>query len=71
MYAEGTNNNLDSVRNGPVEELTHLCLTCDLTVANIKDNEFSYLGGLTMQIVYRARIVGTNTYSAPGLVAYS
>ena len=71
MYAGGSNNNLDSVRNGPAEELAHLCPTYDLTVANIKDNEFSYHGGLTMQTVYRPRIVGTDTYSDAGLVAYS
>ena len=47
----------------------HLCPTCGLTVANIKDNEFSCRGGLTKQIVYRARIVGTDVYSAPGLVS--
>ena len=47
----------------------HLCPTCGLTVANIKDDEFSCRGGLTKQIVYRARIVGTDVYSAPGLVS--
>jgi hypothetical protein len=47
----------------------HLCPTCRLSDANIKDDEFSCRGGLTDFIVYRARIVGTDTYSAPGLVS--
>ena len=38
-------------------------------VANIKDDEFSCRGGITKQIVYRARIVGTDVYSSPGLVS--
>ena len=67
---EGNTDNLDSVRNGLAEELAHLCPRCGLTAANIKDNEFSCRhGGLTTQIVYRARIVGTDVYSAPGLVS--
>ena len=66
---EGSNDNLDSVHNGLAEELAHLCPTCGLTVANIKDDEFSCRGELTTQIVYRARIVGTDVYSAPGLVS--
>ena len=57
------------MHNGLAEELAHLCPTCGLTAANIKDNEFSCRGGLTKQIVYRARIVGTDVYSAPGLVS--
>ena len=43
--------------------------TCGLTIANIRDDEFSCRGGLTNQIVYRAMIIGTSTYSAPGLVS--
>ena len=67
---EGRNkDNLINVRNGLAEELEHLCPTCDLSIANIKDDEFSCRGGLTKQIIYRARIVGTDTYSAPGLVS--
>ena len=67
---EGNNkDNLINVRNGLAEELAHLCQTCDLTTANIKNDEFSCRGGLTKQIVYRARIIGTDTYSAPGLVS--
>ena len=50
-------------------ELAHLCPTCGVTVANIKDDEFSCRGGLTNFIIFRARIVGTDVYSAPGLVS--
>ena len=57
------------MRKGLAQELAQLCPACDLTVANIKDDEFSCRGGLTKQIVYRARMVGTNTYSAAGLVS--
>ena len=57
------------MRKGLAQELAQLCPACGLTVANIKDDEFSCRGGLTKQIVYRARIVGTDTYSAPGLVS--
>ena len=49
--------------------MAHLCPACGITIANIKDDEFSCRHGLTTQIVYRARIVGTETYSAPGLVS--
>ena len=66
---EGSSDKLESVRNGLADELVHLCPTCGLTTANIKDDEFSCRGGLTDYIVYRARIVGTDTYSAPGLVS--
>ena len=57
------------MRKGLAEELMHLCPTCRLTDANIKDDEFSCRGGLTNYIIYRARIVGTDMYSAPGLVS--
>ena len=57
------------MHKGLSEELAQLCPTCGLTIANIKDDEFSCRGGLTKKIVYRARIVGTDTYSAPGLVS--
>ena len=66
---EGSNDSLERVRNGLADELAHLCPTCGLTAANIKDDEFSCRGGLTKQIVYRARMMGTDTYSAPGLVS--
>ena len=61
--------NLVNVRSGLAEELTHLCPRCRFTPGNIKDDEFSCRGGLTKQIVYRARIVGTDVYSAPDLVS--
>ena len=61
--------NLVSVRNGTVEELAHICGNCGVTAANVRDDEFSCRRGLTKQIVYRARIVGTDVYSAPGLVS--
>ena len=57
------------MRKGLAQELAQLCPICGLTVANIKDDEFSCREGLTRQIVYRARIVGTDTYSGPGLVS--
>ena len=49
--------------------MAHLCPACGVTIANIKDDEFSCRHGLTTQIIYRARIVGTETYSAQGLVS--
>ena len=61
--------NLDNIRRGLSEELIHLCPTCGLTAANIKEDEFSCRGGLTKQIVYRGRIVGTEVYSATGLIS--
>ena len=57
------------MRSGLAQELDQLCPTCGLTIANIKDDKFSCHGGLTKQIIYRARIVGTDVYSAPGLVS--
>ena len=57
------------VRKALTEELAHICPACNLTVANIKNNEFSCRGGLTKYIIYRARMVGTDVYSALGLVS--
>ena len=57
------------MRIGLAQELAQLCPGCGPNVANIKDDEFSCHGGLTKQIIYRARMVGTDTYSAPGLVS--
>ena len=38
-------------------------------MANIRDDEFSCDRGLKNHIVYRAMIIGTDTYSAPSLVS--
>lgn len=59
------------MRKGLAVELMHLCPTCRLTVDNIKNDEFSCRGRLANSnfIVYRARIVGTDVYSAPALVS--
>ena len=46
-----------------------MCPSCGLTIANIKDDTFSCHGGLTNRIVYRAMIIGTDTYSAPDLIS--
>ena len=57
-------------RRAIIEELdARVCPSCGLTVANIRDDEFSCHGGLTNRIVYRAMIIGTGTYSAPNLVS--
>ena len=57
-------------RSAIVEEFSaRVCSTCGLTTANIRDDEFSCRGGLINQIVYRAMIIGTSVYSAPGLVS--
>lgn len=59
------------VRSAVVEEINaHVCLDCDLVEANIRKDEFSCRGGLTTSIVYRAMIVGTDSYSAPSLVSF-
>ena len=68
-FTESNIEDLAQVRDGLVQEFSHLCPRCGVTAANIKDNEFSCRGGLTKQIVYRARIVGTDVYSAPDLVS--
>ena len=46
-----------------------MCPRCRLTMANIRDDEFSCRGGLTDQIVYRAMIIGTTTSSPTNLVS--
>ena len=57
-------------RRAIIEELdARVCPSCGLTIANIKDDEFSCHGGLTDRIIYRAMIIGTDTYSAPNLVS--
>ena len=47
--------------------LNSLC-QCGLTAAHITDDEISCRNGLVEQISYRARIIGTSSYSAVGLV---
>ena len=57
-------------RRAMIDELdARVYPSCGLTIANIKDDEFSCHGGLTDHIVYRAMIIGTDTYSAPNLVS--
>ena len=50
-------------RGAVVEEINTMCPSCSLSIANIRDDEFSCHGGLTNQIIYRAMIIGTNSYS--------
>ena len=74
-YFKNPNNNITDhllkFRTAIVEEFNaQVCRsTCDLTTANIRDDEFSCRGGLTNQIVYRAMIIGTSVFNAPGLVS--
>ena len=68
-FTGSNRDHLADVRRGIALQMAHLCPTCGVTIANIKDDEFSCRHGLITQIVYRARIVGTETYSAPGLVS--
>ena len=57
-------------RGAIIKELdVRVCPSCGLTIANIRDDEFSCHGGLTNHIVYRAMITGTDTYGAPDLVS--
>ena len=60
---------IDNIHSGLVQEIKQFCPTCGLTSAHVKDDQLSCRGGLTTMIVYRARIVGTDVYSAPGLVS--
>ena len=46
-----------------------MCPRCLLTMANIRDDEFSCRGGVTNHIVYRAMITGTTAYSPSDLVS--
>ena len=46
-----------------------MCPSCSLSTANILDDELSCRGGLTHQIIYRAMIMGTNSYSPTDLVS--
>ena len=72
-FQDPSNNVTDRLlkfRGAVVEELNaRVCPSCGLTIANIRDDEFSCHGGLTNRIVYRAMIIGTDTYSAPSLVS--
>ena len=56
-------------RGAIVEEINIMCPSCSLSTANIRDDEFSCRGGLTNQIIYRAMIIGTNSYSPIALVS--
>ena len=47
---------------------TEVCPICNLSIADISDDEFSCRGGLTKHIVYRGEISGTEMYSAPALI---
>ena len=55
-------------QEGLVNELNRLC-SCGLTTANLRDGVFSCANGLVQQVVYRARILGTDNYSSRGLVS--
>lgn len=46
-----------------------MCPGCGLSLANIRDDEFSCRGGLTNSIVYRAMIIGTDVYNPFDLVS--
>ena len=73
LFQNPSNNITDRLlkfRSAIVKEITaQVCSTCGLTTANIRNDEFSCRGGLTNQIVYRAMIIGTEVYSAAGLVS--
>ena len=73
LFQNPNNNVTDRLlkfRSALAEEFSaQVCSTCGFTTTNIRDDEFSCRGGLTNQIVYRAMIVGTSVYSAPGLVS--
>ena len=56
-------------RDAIVKEINIMCPSCSLSIANIMGDEFSCRGGLTNQIIYRAMIIGTNTYSPVALVS--
>ena len=59
-----------NVRRAIIQELdTRVCPSCGLTISNIRNDEFSCHGGLKNRIVYRAMIIGTDTYSATDLVS--
>ena len=72
-FQDPSNNVTDSLlkfRGAIIQELNgRVCPSCGLTVPNIRNDEFSCHGGLTNRIVYRAMIIGTDTYSAPSLVS--
>ena len=74
LLLQDPNNNVTDrllkFRRAIIEELdARVCPACGLKVANIRDDEFSCHGGLTNSIIYRAMIIGTDTYSAPSLVS--
>ena len=56
-------------RGAIVEDINIMCPSCSLSIANIRDDEFSCRGGLTNQIIYRAMIIGTNSYSPNDLLS--
>ena len=56
-------------RGAIMEEINTMCTNCSLSIANIRDDEFSCRGGLTNQIIYRAMIIGTDSYSPVDLVS--
>ncbi len=66
MYQDESDR-VGEIRSSLVSTLNSQC-KCSLTTAHITNDELSCRGGLMNQIVYRARILGTSSYSASALV---
>ena len=69
-HRKNVTDQLLKIRKAIIQELdNHVCPSCGLTISNIRNDEFSCHGGLKNRIVYRAMIIGTDTYSATDLVS--
>ncbi len=56
------------IQDAFIEEINKLC-SCGLTAAHLQNSVFSCADGLIDQVVYRARILGSNSYNAQDLVS--
>ena len=63
---ENPSEKISEIRTALIAYLNSQC-SCNLTSSHVMNEELSCRRGLQDQISYRARILGTNTYSASGL----
>ncbi len=64
-----TEQRLKMIQDAFIEEINRLC-SCGLTAAHLQNSVFSCADdGLIDQVVYRARILGSNSYNAQDLVS--
>ncbi|XP_064388769.1 uncharacterized protein LOC135336822 isoform X2 [Halichondria panicea] len=63
-----TEQRLKTIKDAIINEINELC-SCDVTADHLQNSVFSCADGLVDQVVYRARIIGSDSYNAQDLVS--